>query len=108
MSNGPLQERDYTITLSAASTMTASFRSSYPNVKKGGAFDKKAIEDVIDQSGCTGLRYYFGKDDHGELCLVIVGIDSSGNDMTGGEIRERAWPCPPICGNPVFQGEAGL
>jgi hypothetical protein len=107
MSNGPLQERNYKISLNDAATMTAAFRSSYPDAKKGGAFNKKAIEDVIDQTGCTGLRYYFGEDGDENLCLIVVGIDSNGDDMTDGEIRERAWPCPPVCGSAnSLNGEA--
>jgi hypothetical protein len=99
MSNGPLQANDYDIPLSEAATMTARWRDSNPGENKGGAFAKKEIKDILDQAGCEGIRYYFGRDDHGALFVILVGIDANGDDMTGGEIKERAWPCPPICGD---------
>jgi hypothetical protein len=32
------------------------------------------------------------------MSLVMVGVDTDGNDMTSGTIMEEAYPCPPFCG----------
>ena len=31
--------------------------------------------------------------------LVLVGVDAKGQDMQTGMIMERAYTCPPFCGN---------
>jgi hypothetical protein len=40
---------------------------------------------------------YYGLKADQTQCLVIVGVDSNGNDMTTGEIMEMGLPCPTRC-----------
>lgn len=47
-------------------------------------FSKEALLTVLAQYGCAGIKFYFAiRDDSGSkrLTLVMVGVDSSGNDL---------------------------
>lgn len=63
----------------------------------GGSFDRVAIEKVLSQPGCDKLRFYYAAENNGAPTLVLVGVDSSGNDMTKASMMEKVWPCPPWC-----------
>jgi hypothetical protein len=63
----------------------------------GGSFDRAAIDKILAQPGCKGLRYYHGRDEDGKPNLVLVGVDVAGKDMTQASIMERSGFCPPIC-----------
>jgi hypothetical protein len=65
--------------------------------ERGGHFPRAAIDEILAQPGCTGLRFYFGAKADGSPTLVFVGIDSGERDMTGGVIVEDYYPCPPFC-----------
>ncbi len=67
----------------------------HPNLH-GGSFDRGAIDKILAQRGCKGLRYYHGRDEDGKPNLVLVGVDKAGKDMTA-SIMERSGFCPPYC-----------
>ncbi|MBI2429711.1 MAG: hypothetical protein HYV29_13130 [Ignavibacteriales bacterium] len=64
---------------------------------KGGMFSRDAFEKILAQKGVIGIRYYYAKMDDGTPTLVLVGVDSTGKDMTKGVMLERTYPCPPYC-----------
>lgn len=68
----------------------------HPN-HHGGLFDRGAIDKILAQRGCKGLRYYHGRNEDGHPNLVLVGVDKAGKDMTKASIMERGNFCPPIC-----------
>jgi len=88
------------ITLSTAEDMVADWVSNFGPASnsnpKATAFGSNKIQDILDQSGCVGLRIYNGYDDANRK-LVIVGVDEDGNDLTGGYILDVGSPCPPMC-----------
>jgi hypothetical protein len=93
---------NHLITLDQAVKYIQNFKNSpsAPSIK-GAYFGRSAFDKILAQSGCTGIRYYYAKKDDGTPTLVLVGIDGSGNDITGGGIyAEEAFPCPPYCGGP--------
>ena len=63
----------------------------------GGMFDRGAIDKILAQPGCKGLRIYQGKNEDGTPSLVLVGVDSAGKDLTQGAVMEMQMPCPPWC-----------
>jgi hypothetical protein len=63
----------------------------------GGSFDRGIIDKILAQPGCVGLRFYYGQNEDSTPSLVLVGVDSSGKDMTKGTIAERQSDCPPFC-----------
>lgn len=77
-------------------------------------FNRAAIDQLLAQPGCTGLRIYYGLDDALLLHAVLVGVDAENNDLltpvalTAGEgdgpvIIDNSIRCPPICpsGSPL-------
>ena len=61
------------------------------------AFGKNAIEQLLGQPDCVGIRIYNGRKSDGSQALVIVGVSSSGSDMVNGKLLDTGFPCPPIC-----------
>jgi hypothetical protein len=92
---------NHTITLSEGAVMTKAFRTNTPGTPiLSNVFTKAAIQSLLDQPGCAGIRDYNAIDANGVRTLVKVGVDSDGNDMvgTGNIILDRALHCPPsVC-----------
>lgn len=62
-----------------------------------GAFKREALERLLHQTGCAGIRVYYGMHPDGQPALVLVGVDEYGEEMLDGELAERSFPCPPFC-----------
>lgn len=90
---------NHDITLAEASAWTANFRAANPTSIKGHYFGNRAIGDILEQTGCVGIRIYYALDDNGVQQLIVVGVDADENDMCNGLLAERSMPCPPYCGN---------
>ncbi|MEX2116123.1 MAG: hypothetical protein WEB37_04495, partial [Bacteroidota bacterium] len=67
---------------------------------KGEYFEKAAIEKLLGQKGVVGIRYYYAMKNDTTPGIVIVGVDSLGNDMESGDIIDNGTPCPPFCSSP--------
>jgi len=92
---------DHLITLEKATKYVENFKNfpTAPTIK-GGYFSKAAFDKILSQPGCVGIRVYFAKKDDGSQTLVMVGVDSGGNDLTMGPLIDELLPCPPFCGAP--------
>ena len=89
------------IPLSQAKVLTAAFRhANPPGVKIGGYFSNNAIQSVITQVNCVGIRYYYGLDSSSNPVLVITGVDANQNDLYNGILIEMSLPCPSYCSTP--------
>lgn len=97
------------IDLTKAEEMTERYRRNVPKdgngvyvLKIGGSFDKDAINQLTAQTEFNGLRYYFALNDKKEMTVVLVAIDSNGNDIigSGSIILDNATLCPTVCGEP--------
>jgi len=86
------------ITLAAGAALTAEYRRKNPGATKGHFFGKDILQDILDQSGCMGIRMYYGLDGDGNKELVLVGADADENDMTA-LVADLSMPCPGVCGN---------
>ncbi|MBR9859256.1 hypothetical protein GYB22_00595 [bacterium] len=86
---------DHNITLAEASEMTGNYRNANPAGKLGFAFGKTAIQDILNQPNCTGIRIYFGQTNAGERNLIVTGVDVNGNDLYNGNLAEYCLPSPP-------------
>lgn len=79
--------------------MTQAYRDDYPDAVKGVFFGKNKLLDILNQTGCVGIRAYFGiNGETKELSLVLVGAKTNTNDMTEGYIIDNGVTCPPVCG----------
>lgn len=89
------------ISLEEAAEYTARYRTSHATDDIIGLYYSKTfLASVLAQEGCVGARVYFGESADGEPQLILVGVDSDGNDLTGGIIGEYGQPCPPYCSEP--------
>ncbi len=89
------------ISLQDAANLTANYRNQFvPGATfiKGEFFGKSAIQSLLNQDDCVGLRIYYGLDNDKVQKLVIVGVLANEDDMTNGSILEFGSPCPPYCG----------
>ena len=64
---------------------------------KGGSFDRAVVDKILSQPGCQRLMFYYATEQTGKETFVLVGVDTSGKDMTTGCIAERTMDCPPFC-----------
>lgn len=98
---------DQLISVSEAVAMVGRFRAANAanaTVVRAWGFGRSAIDAVLAQPGCAGIRIYRGQTDVGAEQVLIVGLDGSGNDLLpvsasgAGVVADKGWPCPPICG----------
>lgn len=87
------------ITLQEAQELTFAYQDSSMALNQtiATSVDKNSILNLLNQTDCDGMRMYFGLDENNKLTLVIVGINSLGNDMTSGQLLDRLGDCPPFC-----------
>jgi len=67
--------------------------------QKAVLFGSDKVEEILNQPNCDGLRIYHGKaikDNVAESNLILVGVDTSGNDMLD-KILDMGVPCPNYC-----------
>lgn len=84
--------------LETASEWTANYRAANPDSTKAHFFGNVILSKILAQTGCVGLRMYYALDDNGDKQMIVVGVDSDGEDQFMKVIAERSWPCPPYCG----------
>ena len=86
------------ITLTEASDLTANYRATISPGDRIALFvGRNRLLDILNQSGCMGVRIYFGIDKNGEQELVLVGADSDEDDMEKGVIIDHLQACPTRC-----------
>jgi len=89
---------DHSISLPAAAELTANFRNANPPGSTiAHFFGADAINAILAQPGCVGIRIYYGQDAAGEQKLVLVGADAAENDLYTGQLAQHGRRCPPIC-----------
>lgn len=94
----PLPPRDHRISLEAAAALTRRSRgAAAKDSQKAYAFHADQVKELLAQPGCVAIRIYNAVQDDGTQTLVLVGIDASDKDLTGGVMLEFAVPCPPFC-----------
>ena len=90
---------NHEISLNEAAEMTQRFRDNLPVIDNTIAeyFGKSALEDLLSQQDCIGIRVYYGIDSDMKKRLVIVGVNDEGNDLYNGNLMEVGGICPPNC-----------
>lgn len=79
-------------------TLIQKFQTEHPNEKKAFLYDASLIQDLLDDTTSTvGVRIYLGKKTNNDLCLVLVGTDTNGDDLTNNLVLEMGSPCPAEC-----------
>jgi hypothetical protein len=91
-------DQNHDIPLATAAEWTKNYRTSCPAGSTiAHYFGKDAIQAIMNQTNCVGIRIYYALDDNGAQQLIIVGVDSSGNDLYNGLLAERSTTCPTMC-----------
>lgn len=89
---------DHSISLPDASTMTQRFRNTItPGATIAEYFGADAINNILAQTDCVGIRVYYGLDSANVPNLVILGVDTNGDDLYFGLLAENGKKCPPSC-----------
>ncbi|HLK96341.1 MAG TPA: hypothetical protein VK364_01105 [Hymenobacter sp.] len=93
-------QEHHDVTLNDAAAMTKRYRDASINPIKGGFFGRDAIEAILAQTDCVGMRFYFALDDAQEpkMTVVLVGTKANEDDIVSGRIMDTAIPCPNRCG----------
>lgn len=63
-------------------------------------FDKQDVLDLLNQDDCQGLRVYYSMDEAHNFHLLLVGVDSEGEDIIDSNeplILDEGIKCPPTC-----------
>lgn len=87
------------ITLSNGAAMTKEHRLRNPTALKARFFGKEILNQILEQEGCMGIRFYFGQDEDGVRELVICGADQYEDDMLD-LVADVSAPCPSNCSTP--------
>lgn len=86
------------ITKTEAVQFTHAFQNLHPDALKCFFAGSEKIRELLDQKDCMGIRIYRGYDAANNVeNLVLVGVDSSGNDICNELFLERLAPCPVAC-----------
>jgi hypothetical protein len=89
---------DHRIAMSVAKVMTKRYRESIEDGDRiGGFFGGSNLRDLLAQTGCVGMRYYYGIDSTGNKVLILIGTNADGDDLTQGLILDASIPCPNQC-----------
>jgi hypothetical protein len=91
------------VELADAAKWTKAFRDQMTSGGiKGYAYSAEIINEILNQDGCVGIRFYNGTD-NGTNNLILVGFDEQGNDLFDKNIAQHGLPCPSNCGeaNPL-------
>ena len=63
---------------------------------KAHFFGKDKLATLLQKPGAVGVRMYYGKKSSGDPVLLIVAVDSDGNEMRD-QILDYSLPCPHHC-----------
>jgi len=88
------------VTIDEAAAWTKRYRASNPTAIKASFYGINKINDVLNQPGVVGIRFYNGEDQNGDNNLILVGVDANEDDITSGVIMETGVNCPSQCGVP--------
>lgn len=86
------------ITKDEAVQYTHAFQTTFPDALKCFFAGSEKIRELLDQKDCMGIRIYRGLDTNNNVeNLVLVGVDSNGDDICKELFLERLIPCPTTC-----------
>ncbi|MBW8683115.1 hypothetical protein K1Y79_02105 [Chitinophaga sp. B61] len=79
------------------SKLPGNYLDSAFNLPEGETFNRHAIAAILNAKGAEGLRIYLGKDQKGQVRMVLLPVDANGKDiLTTLVSREKAANIPGI------------
>ena len=99
-----LKDMPNTISIEEAQRWVQRWRTSSEILELKGFWIPGAdLTDVMAEEDVVDARTYMAIDDNDEFHLLIVGVDSAGNDLidydNGQYIYDFTKPCPSVCSN---------
>lgn len=90
---------DHSISLTEAAELTSNYRATLSSSTEviGEYFGKESLISLLNQTNCVGVRVYYGLDTNGVKKLVLVGVNSEGDDLYENQLMEKGLNCPPVC-----------
>ena len=89
---------NHAIALTDASRLTGNFRASASAGSiLGETFGRDAVQSILSQPNCVGVRIYYGRKSDSTPVLILAGVDALNRDLTAGVLLETGFPCPPFC-----------
>lgn len=96
------------IDLTTAKKWAKNFRDANPSSQEiiSHYYGRDTLDQILAQTGCKGIRVYYGINENRQKELLVVGVDNKGNNMLpasstlapgDNSIMDNSWPCPPIC-----------
>ena len=93
-------DEHHQVTANQAARWTADYQKSMGDGQLvAGYFGKNIFDKILKQEDAVGIRIYKAKHDNGDEVLVLVGVDTKGDDIVAGVVGENIIPCPPFCGS---------
>lgn len=92
-----------TIPVATAQTWVDRWRASDQTLTdiKGFLIPGEDLSSILAESGAVDSRAYLAIDDENQFHLLLVGVDSNGDDMIDEDeglfIYDFTHPCPPMC-----------
>jgi len=90
--------------------MTRRYREhQLPNYPRSESFGIDDVKRLLSVAGASALRIYYGLNENGEFCSILVAADASGNNILPAQADKLAGKpgdpvilddgirCPPIC-----------
>ena len=90
------------ISLELAAQYTANWRAAFPYAPTSAVIPlanyigKDAILEILAQNEAVGIRSYYGIDNEGIYKLILVGVNTEGNDLLD-IIYNNTLTCPIYC-----------
>ncbi|WP_153800868.1 hypothetical protein [Foetidibacter luteolus] len=105
---------NHVIGLEQAMTLTRRFQKNRAaSLPVSETFDARQVNTLLSAEQCAALRVYLGEQESGDICMVLIAVNSAGEDILPvvepeGEastdqppvILEDGLRCPPNC--PTF------
>jgi len=84
------------ISVSSASIITKRWRDNNKGQSIANFFGKDILWQLLNLSGCVGIRLHYGLDSTGMMKPILCGVDGQGKDIP--QLSANfSYPCPPRC-----------
>lgn len=98
------------ISVAEAKDKVKRYKGKYQNAKKAHFFGDSVLKEFLELPRCVGIRVYPVLNKDGSQTVLLVGVDSEGNNLFFEElvgkndqdsyVYESTVPCPKFCPNP--------
>jgi len=95
------------IELKLAVEWTHRWQTENPEGTKAYFYGRETLQAILAQEGSVGIRFYHGIDEKGNRQLVLVGVNTKGEDLlpnenyrissNGYNVFDCSAPCPTVC-----------